>query len=127
MQCTNNLKQKGLGLHNDESGACAANPPGQGHTAWVDGKTQETDFNTAWPSNKVTPYTNQVDIDLLSRLVTQGGPIFGAITSRSDHPGEVNALFADGGVKFIKSTINGNTWLALGTVSGGELVSSDSD
>jgi hypothetical protein len=52
------------------SSSCTANPPGQGHTAWVDGNTQETGFNTAWPPNKVTPNTNQVDIDLLSKLVT---------------------------------------------------------
>jgi prepilin-type N-terminal cleavage/methylation domain-containing protein/prepilin-type processing-associated H-X9-DG protein len=107
------------------SAPCAAIPPAQAHTAWVDGNTQETGFTTAWPPNKATPNTNQVDIDLLSKLITQGGPTFGAITSRSYHPGGVNSLFADGGVRFIKSTINGNTWRGLGTFGGGEVLSAD--
>jgi prepilin-type N-terminal cleavage/methylation domain-containing protein/prepilin-type processing-associated H-X9-DG protein len=107
------------------SGTCAASPPGQAHTAWVDGNTQETGFTTAWPPNMVTPNANQVDIDLLTKLVTQGGPTFGAITSRSYHPGGVNAVFADGGVRFVKSTINGNTWRSLGTLAGGEVVAAD--
>ncbi len=38
----------------------------------------------------------------------------------------MNALLADGSVRFIKSTINGVTWRALGTISGGEVLSSDS-
>ena len=55
-----------------------------------------------------------------------GGPTFAAVTSRSYHPGGVNTLFGDGSVKFIKSTINGLVWRGLGTVAGGEVVSSDS-
>ena len=54
-----------------------------------------------------------------------GGPTYGAVTSRSYHPGGVNALSADGSVKFIKNTINWQTWRALGTVAGGEVVSAD--
>ena len=50
----------------------------------------------------------------------------GAITSQSYHPGGVNMLLGDGSVKFIKSTINGWTWRALGTIAGGEVLSSDS-
>ena len=38
----------------------------------------------------------------------------------------VNAVFADGSVHFIKSTVDGNTWRALGTIAGGEVISSDS-
>jgi prepilin-type N-terminal cleavage/methylation domain-containing protein/prepilin-type processing-associated H-X9-DG protein len=48
------------------------------------------------------------------------------MTAGSAHPGGVNALFLDGSVKFIKNTINYNTWYALGTHSGGEITSSDS-
>ena len=44
----------------------------------------------------------------------------------SRHPGGVNTCFADGSVKFIKDTINVQTWRALGTRAGGEVVSSDS-
>ncbi len=48
-----------------------------------------------------------------------------SLGSASNHPGGCNVLFADGSVKFIKSTINRNTWWALGTKSGGEIVGSD--
>ena len=42
---------------------------------------------------------------------------------RSRHPGVVNVLFADGSVKAVKSSVNLNVWRALGTRSGGEVVS----
>jgi prepilin-type processing-associated H-X9-DG protein len=44
----------------------------------------------------------------------------------SSHPGGVNVLFADGSVKFIKSTISYPTWWALGTKGDGEVISADS-
>ena len=96
------------------------------HTAWVDGNPQETGFTTAWPPNKLTLNTsNGVDLDVMNYLVSKNLPIYGAITARSDHPGGVNALFADGGVRFVKTGVNGNTWRALGTPSGSEAVGSD--
>jgi prepilin-type N-terminal cleavage/methylation domain-containing protein/prepilin-type processing-associated H-X9-DG protein len=108
------------------SSACSATPPATGHTAWVDGNTQETGFTTAWPPNKQTlNLHNQADLDLETKLITQGGPTFAAITSRSYHPGGVNALLADGSVRFVKSTIDGNIWRAIGTVTGGEVISAD--
>ena len=45
--------------------------------------------------------------------------------ANSRHPGIVNVLFCDGSVRSIKSSISLNTWWALGTRSGGEIVSSD--
>jgi prepilin-type N-terminal cleavage/methylation domain-containing protein/prepilin-type processing-associated H-X9-DG protein len=44
----------------------------------------------------------------------------------SQHPGGANVLFADGSVKFIKSSIAQTTWWGLGTKAGGEVISSDS-
>jgi prepilin-type processing-associated H-X9-DG protein len=46
--------------------------------------------------------------------------------SRSRHPGGVNILFADGSVKFIKDSVNVSSWRALGSMAGGEVISSDS-
>jgi prepilin-type N-terminal cleavage/methylation domain-containing protein/prepilin-type processing-associated H-X9-DG protein len=62
------------------------------------------------------------------RSCTQGdfGRLGDMVSASSFHPGGVNALFGDGSVKFIKSTINYQTWYAVATVEGGELVSSDS-
>jgi prepilin-type N-terminal cleavage/methylation domain-containing protein/prepilin-type processing-associated H-X9-DG protein len=48
-----------------------------------------------------------------------------AHVASSRHPGGVNVLFCDGSVRFIKSTINLQTWWALGSRSGGEIISSD--
>jgi len=47
------------------------------------------------------------------------------VAARSYHSGGVNVLFADGSVKFIKDTINLETWRALSTKDAGEVVSSD--
>jgi prepilin-type processing-associated H-X9-DG protein len=48
------------------------------------------------------------------------------VNATSNHPGGCNTLFADGSVKFIKSTVNLRVWWALGTIAGGEVISSDS-
>ena len=45
------------------------------------------------------------------------------VTTRSLHPGGVNSLLADGHVQFMKNTVNVNTWQALGSRNGGEVVS----
>lgn len=67
-------------------------------------------MTTAFPPNTAAfnPTAN-ADLDILTFLVNSNQPIYGAITARSYHSGGVNALFADGSVKFIKSTIDGNT------------------
>ncbi|QDV32528.1 DUF1559 domain-containing protein [Tautonia plasticadhaerens] len=45
--------------------------------------------------------------------------------SSSYHPGGANAVMADGSVKFFKETVALNTWMALSTRTGGEVVSAD--
>ena len=47
------------------------------------------------------------------------------IGASSKHPGGVNCLMVDGSVRFIKSTVNINTWHGLATVAGGEIVNGD--
>ena len=51
---------------------------------------------------------------------------FGQWGFRSQHPGGANFVFADGSVKFIKESVNMNTYHALGTRGTGEVVSADS-
>jgi prepilin-type N-terminal cleavage/methylation domain-containing protein/prepilin-type processing-associated H-X9-DG protein len=48
------------------------------------------------------------------------------ISSASRHPGGSNTAFCDGSVKFIKSSISPQSWQALGTRNGGEVLSADS-
>ena len=47
------------------------------------------------------------------------------VATRSQHPGGVNSLMADGHVQFVKNTVNVLTWQALGTRNGGEVISAD--
>jgi prepilin-type N-terminal cleavage/methylation domain-containing protein/prepilin-type processing-associated H-X9-DG protein len=46
--------------------------------------------------------------------------------ARSFHPGGVNATMCDGSVRFFKNSISINTWMAVSTTQGSEVVSSDS-
>jgi len=45
--------------------------------------------------------------------------------ARSFHSGGVNAALADGSVKFFKNSVTLQTWRALGTMNGNEVISSD--
>jgi prepilin-type N-terminal cleavage/methylation domain-containing protein/prepilin-type processing-associated H-X9-DG protein len=44
----------------------------------------------------------------------------------SNHPGGVNVGFLDGSVSFVKDTVSRQTWWAIATKAGGEVVSADS-
>ena len=97
-----------------------------GHSEWEDGNAGQAGFTTAWTPNKKTPGrfngTYRADVDLIAIREENGGPTFAAITSRSYHPGGINALFADGSVRFVKDGVAGATWRALGTTDGGEVI-----
>jgi prepilin-type processing-associated H-X9-DG protein len=43
-------------------------------------------------------------------------------TTRSSHPGGVNVLLGDGGVRFVGNSIALTVWQALGTPNGGEVI-----
>ena len=60
----------------------------------------------------------RVDSDVSSIDEDDGGPTYAAVTSRSYHPGGINALFGDGSVHFVKNTIGVQVWRALGTIGG---------
>jgi prepilin-type processing-associated H-X9-DG protein len=111
-----------------DDGSCVTQNQSEFHTEWSDGNVHAAGFTTAWPPNKVilgrSAYKG-LDLDLNGRNEEDGGPTFAAINSRSYHPGGVNALLGDGSVRFIRSTIDGQAWRALGTVAGGEVVSGD--
>jgi prepilin-type N-terminal cleavage/methylation domain-containing protein/prepilin-type processing-associated H-X9-DG protein len=104
-------------------GGCAFRA--EGHNEWVESGVHHAGFTTAWPPNKNIrggPNGEYPDLDINSKREKTGGPSFAAITARSYHPGGVNTLFGDGSVRFVKSSTNGYTWRALGTVAGGEVI-----
>ncbi len=53
-----------------------------------------------------------------------GGPA-ATVPPNSNHSGGVNVGMADGSVKFVKDSVNLQTWWAVGTRAGGEVISSD--
>jgi prepilin-type N-terminal cleavage/methylation domain-containing protein/prepilin-type processing-associated H-X9-DG protein len=69
---------------------------------------------------------NTIACDSTTDGNTEGyGSVPDAFPPASNHPGGVNICFADGSVKFIKNSINLQTWWAIGTRNGGEVISSD--
>ncbi len=48
------------------------------------------------------------------------------MAARSRHPGGLNAAMCDGSVRFFKNSIAINTWRAVSSTQGGEIVSADS-
>ena len=47
------------------------------------------------------------------------------VNATSNHAGGCEVLFADGGVRFVKGTVNMATWMQIGTKANGEVVSSN--
>ena len=82
-----------------------------------------------WPSGQSCTYSHTQTPNRRAcyypGLGQPGAAAMNALAASSQHPGGVNVLFMDGTVRFIKSTVNGVTWAALGTVAGGEVVSAD--
>ena len=98
--------------------SCANGAPTPiGHTRWSNGGVYYSGITTANTPNQ------PVDWDWVDE--NDGGPTYMSLAPSSKHPGGVNMLFADGSVHFIKNTINGVTFRALGTVAGGEVISAD--
>ncbi len=87
---------------------------------WITGTMCYNLFNTVLPPNN-SQYAFG-GCKFRGSGVLEGVNIMNA---QSNHPGGVNTMFADGSVKFIKSTINQVTWMGLGTRGGGEVISAD--
>jgi prepilin-type processing-associated H-X9-DG protein len=98
-------------------------------------------FNSRFTPNGITDYLGQFNgFDQLGGATScVNDPVHGLpcaaqtnhgdntafAASRSRHPGGVNSLFGDGSVRFIKSSINPLTWVALNSIQAGEVISSD--
>ena len=95
---------------------------GHGHD-WGIGGMGATLFNTIAPPNSTNYPWAACRTDC-------GGGCDGASmdysNAQSYHPGGVNALLADGSVRFIKSSVNIYTWWSLGSRAGGEVIDANS-
>jgi prepilin-type processing-associated H-X9-DG protein len=103
---------------------CQAANPNSTPLAFADGQAAGMYWTFGYAID--TRYTHIMPPN--TRSCEVGGPWYGergAITASSRHPGLVNVLFCDGSVRGVKSSINPPTWWALGTMAGGEIVSSD--
>jgi prepilin-type N-terminal cleavage/methylation domain-containing protein/prepilin-type processing-associated H-X9-DG protein len=82
----------------------------QGGFTWFLGDFECTAYNHAQEPNGPIP-------DAITR-----NSWVGIVTARSNHPGGVNALMADGSVRFVQQSIGRPVWRAIGTRNGDELV-----
>jgi prepilin-type N-terminal cleavage/methylation domain-containing protein len=79
---------------------------------WADGNIFYTRYHHILPPNHPSCNFGQDDYTGLA-----------LVTASSRHPGGVHLLTADGAVRFVNGSIAPAVWRALGTVSGGEVVS----
>jgi prepilin-type processing-associated H-X9-DG protein len=106
-----------------------------GHTRWCNGGVYYSGFTTAMPPNSPvstvsraigTPITGRtLPMDWDSVDENDGGPTYMSLAASSYHAGGVNALFADGSVRFVKNTVSPFVWRALGSIAAGEVISAD--
>ena len=100
-----------------------------GHTEWPDGRVHHTGFTACFPPNAriACPNDPNLDCDYNSwqegRNGIAGRPTYAIVTSRSYHPGGVNAVMVDGSARFFSNSTELAVWRALATIKGGEVIS----
>ena len=95
------------------------------HSEWVNGMYVQTGMSTAFAPNTRMPYVHngsEVDTDFMSsRLGISATDLsYGAVISRSFHPGIVQYTLMDGSVQTATDDIGVEVWQAFGTRAGNE-------
>lgn len=77
-----------------------------------------------WTGREQTLYTHAQSPNGSIPDCTYGGmtPALDMATARSNHPGGVNTMMADGSVRFFGESMHNDVWRAFGTRNGSELV-----
>ena len=81
--------------------------------------------NSRLPDVLWSNYCDPNNLGSAPPCVIQGLAKNTVLGSRSRHPGGVNSVFADGHVQFVKDSISLPVWRGLGSIAGGEVLSSD--
>jgi prepilin-type N-terminal cleavage/methylation domain-containing protein/prepilin-type processing-associated H-X9-DG protein len=89
--------------------------------------SQGNDRNSYWAAGRMSqgPITSMLTPPNATTADCTQTSETGMLAMRSRHSGGVNVLLGDGSCRFIKNSVNQSTWWALGTKSGGEVISSD--
>jgi len=123
-----NLGNANLALQNVQ--ACN-NLPGttQGVNSWLIGFAWALGYPWHGTVNRYSHYNTPNKYTCLFSAETTGSGLWGGaagiVTATSNHPGGVNVCFTDGSVRFVKDSVNLQTWWAIGTRNQSEVVSSD--
>jgi prepilin-type N-terminal cleavage/methylation domain-containing protein/prepilin-type processing-associated H-X9-DG protein len=97
-------------------------PPPNGNM-WIGGNPSSCNM---WDSYNHFMPPNTIACDSTTDTNTGGyGGVADAFPPASNHPGGVNIGFADGSVKFVKNSVNLQTWWGLGSRNGGEIIGAD--
>lgn len=99
---------------------------GQG---WINGFSWALGYVWNGQTNNYNHYNTPNKLNCVNPAIPGGGngsPAGDIFPASSNHNGGVNVCMADGSVKFIKDNVNLQTWWALGSRNGGEVVSQDS-
>jgi prepilin-type N-terminal cleavage/methylation domain-containing protein/prepilin-type processing-associated H-X9-DG protein len=89
--------------------------------SWAIGYEWHTVVNSYHHYN--TP--NKLSCNTPSDVGGAWGGTVGMSTATSNHPGGVNVCFTDGSVRFVKDSVSLQSWWAIGSRNGGEVLSSD--
>ncbi len=76
-----------------------------------------------WIEGSTSAMYNHVNVPNMRSCIFPPGRIMN--TANSYHPGGVNLGLCDGSVRFVKSSVNYQAWIAIATPNYGEVVSSD--
>ena len=99
-----------------------------GHVEWIDARSYQSGFTTTFPPNTECHFTSagvDYNVDFTNQREGKSAsvPTYTVSTARSFHTGGVNTVFMDGSVHFMSNSTKLETWRALGTRAGGEIVS----
>jgi prepilin-type N-terminal cleavage/methylation domain-containing protein/prepilin-type processing-associated H-X9-DG protein len=85
--------------------------------SWVMGEMCCSLYNHVAPPNQTTCAGNPFPGNMANMAM--------CVPPSSNHPGGVNVLMGDASARFIKNTVDLQTWRNLGTRNGGEVISAD--